>query len=175
MRLERLSEKNFNFFELAFKLYESAFPFNERRDRLEQERVLEKEEYHFDLIFKANKFIGIALYWERNGYIFLEHFATIESERNKGYGAKTLDLLKQKNKTILLEIEPPIDHLTIRRYDFYKRNGFIMNPYYHIQAKYHLEDQDLELKVLSYPKVLSEQEYQDFYQYMLKEITVQKQ
>ena len=174
MELERIFDKNHKYFNKAFSLYETAFPFNERRDIIEQERVLRKQDYHFNVILDNEKFIGIALYWERENYIFLEHLATEIEERGKGCGAKTLEILKQNNKTILLEIEVPVDEITNRRYGFYKRNGFILNPYYHVQAKYHKGDSDLELKVLSYPQVLKEQDYKDFYAYMQKEIAIQE-
>lgn len=111
--------------------------------------------------------------WKTNEFVFLEHFTTCQEIRGKGFGKKALDLLKEKNKTILLEIEPPDDEITKRRYGFYKRNNFLMNPYYHIQAKYHLGDADLELKILSYPQVLTKQEYLSFYEYMTREIGIQ--
>lgn len=173
MRLERLSRENDHLFDKAFGLYESAFPVEERRDNSEQHRVLKKDDYHFDLIMVDDRFVGVMLYWETDSFVFLEHFATLPELRGRGYGKAALDLLKSKNKIILLEIEPPVDDLTNRRYDFYKRNGFIMNPYYHIQAKYHLGDEDFELKVLSYPRVLEKDEYRSFYEYMTREIGIQ--
>ena len=172
MRLERLSEANAHLFERAFELYQSSFPVEERRDDLEQQRVLKKEAYHFDLIMLDDSFVGVMLYWETESFVFLEHFTTLPDLRGKGYGKNALDLLKEKNKIILLEIEPPIDDMTERRYNFYKRNGFTMNPYYHIQAKYHLGDEDLELKVLTYPRIMEKDEYRAFYEYMTREIGI---
>lgn len=173
MTLERLSNHNFYLFNRAIELYKSAFPKEERRDDLEQERVLKKEDYHFNLIMDDGVFIGVMLYWETEDFVFLEHFTTLPELRGKGFGKTALELLKKKNKIILLEIEPLVNELTKRRYDFYKRNGFLMNPYYHIQAKYHLGDEDLELKVLSYPKILTAEQYQSFYEYMTREIGIQ--
>lgn len=173
MRLERLSKVNIHLFDRAFELYKSAFPVEERRDDDEQQRVLGKSDYHFDLIRNDDELIGVMLYWETDSFVFLEHFTTLPELRGAGYGKQALDLLKGKNKVILLEIEPPVDNLTQRRYDFYKRNGFVMNPYYHIQAKYHLGDEDLELKVLSYPRMLENDEYRSFYEYMTREIGIQ--
>ena len=173
MRLERLSSNNIHFFERAYKLYQDSFPVEERRDEKEQQRVLKKDAYHFDFIMNDDNFVGVMLYWETNEFVFLEHFVTFPELRGKGYGKDALSLLKSKNKTIILEIETPIDEITQRRYGFYKRNGFIMNPYYHIQAKYHLGDEDFELKVLSYPNVLTKEEYSSFYEYMTREIGIQ--
>ena len=174
MELKRLSSEYQYLFNKAFSLYESAFPGEERRDSSEQARVLNKNAYHFDLIFEGDSFIGVMLYWETDAFVFLEHFVTLPEVRGNGYGAKALDLLKAKNKTILLEIEPPVDQITERRFGFYKRNGFVMNDFYHIQAKYHIGDEDFELKVMSYPKALSNEEYRSFYEYMTREIGIQQ-
>ena len=173
MRLERLSKNNEHLFNSAFSLYESAFPREERRDMPEQKRAMNNPDYHFDLIIQDRELLGVMLYWETDSFVFLEHFTTMPKVRGNGYGAAALDLLKAKGKTILLEIETPTDEMTHRRYEFYKRNGFVMNPYYHIQAKYHLGDEDLELKILSYPRELTKEEYRGFYEYMTREIGIQ--
>lgn len=173
MRLERLSTNNAHLFDRAFNLYQSAFPVEERRDEVEQQRVLKKENYHFDLIMDQDNLVGVMLYWETEDFVYLEHFTTLPELRGRGFGKGALQLLKEKNKVILLEIEPPQDELTERRYSFYKRNQFVMNPYFHIQAKYHLGDEDLELKIMSYPRVLEKDEYRSFYEYMTREIGIQ--
>jgi GNAT superfamily N-acetyltransferase len=170
MRLERLNDSNIRYFDDAISLYENSFPREERRDMEELKRVLRNERYHFDFVLRGDTLCAIAFYWELDGLIFLEHLAVMENMRSLGVGTRILDLLKEKNKTIVLEIEPPMDEITERRYNFYKRSGFVMNPYYHIQAKFHVGDPDLELKILSYPAVLQEKLYTDFYEYMKKEI-----
>ncbi len=172
MTLDRLDVNNEKYFKEAFALYESAFPKEERRDIDEQQRAMKNKDYHFDLITDNGSFCGIMLYWETDNLIFLEHFAVLPELRGKGVGKCALEILKGKNKPILLEIEPPEDEITKRRYEFYKRNGFIMNPYHHIQAKYHLGDEDLELKIMSYPYIISEEGYRKFYEYMTREIGI---
>lgn len=173
MRLERLKCCDCDIFRQAYDLYKTSFPVEERRDDAGQRVVLENDAYHFDVIKEKDDFIGIMLYWVVNDLIYLEHFAIRSDLRNKGFGTVALDLLKEKGKTILLEIEPPVGDITVRRYEFYKRNGFVMNSFYHIQAKYHFGDADLELKILSYPKVLEKDEYLAFYEYMTREIGIQ--
>lgn len=173
MRIERLSEKNRHIYDKAIKLYKDSFPAEERRDDEEQNRVLKKEDYHVDFIMDDDEFFGIMFYWETESFIFLEHFSILPEFRNKGMGAKALNLLKSKGKRLILEIEPPVDSITIRRYEFYKRNGFVMTPHHHIQAKYHIGDEDLELKILSYPDALTVEQYLSFQNYMTKEIGIQ--
>lgn len=172
MNLERINKNNQHLFSDAFSLYESAFPKEERRDPDEQKRVMTKDAYHFDLIMNGSEFIGVMLYWETDEFIFLEHFTTIPEIRGKGFGAQALDLLKQKGKTVILEIEDPVDEISKRRLAFYERNGFVLTPHYHIQAKYHLGDDDLMLKILSYNHSISKQEYLKFQDYMTKEIGI---
>ena len=172
MYLERLSDSNRHLFDRAFALYESAFPREERRDLTEQTRVLNKEAYHVDFILNNGEFQGIMLYWETEDFIYLEHFTTLPEVRGNGIGSAALELLKAKGKTVLLEIEPPTDELTRRRFAFYQRNGFQMTPHYHIQAKYHLGDEDLQLSILSYPTIITEQQYMLFQDYMTKEIGI---
>lgn len=171
IRLERLNSSNARLFDEAIRLYRDAFPKEERRDKDEQSRILENEAYHFEFILDGDELCGIALFWELEELIFLEHFAIKPSMRSMGLGSTVLEILKKKEKRLLLEIEPPTDELTKRRYGFYKRCGFVMNPYYHIQAKLRCGDGDVVLNVLSYPDVLSEREYGDFYGYMLREIS----
>lgn len=172
MQLERLCEKNNHLYNRAIALYQSAFPLEERRPPKEQERVMQKEAYHFDLIMEGEDFLGVMLYWETDTFVFLEHFTTLPEVRGKGIGAKALSLLKAKDKTVILEIEDPVDEMTIRRYEFYKRNGFLMTPHYHIQAKYDLGLEDLMLKILSYPTAITTEEYLAFQDYMTKEIGI---
>ncbi len=172
MKIERICKENEHLFPKAFALYEASFPTEERRDTNEQARVMKKEAYHFDLIINGGEFIGVMLYWETDTFVFLEHFTTLPEVRGQGLGAKALDLLKNKGKTVILEIEDPVDELTNRRFAFYKRNGFFMTPHYHIQAKYHLGDEDLMLKILSYPHSISKAEYLQFQDYMTKEIGI---
>lgn len=169
MRLERLSPSNIHLYDKALALYRSAFPVEERRDTPAQHRILEKSDYHFDLIRTGDDFIGIMLYWETDSFVYLEHFATLPELRGQGHGSKALELLKKKNKLLLLEIEPPVDDMTQRRYGFYLRNGLLMNPIYHIQVKYFLGARDLELKILSYPRLLEIEEYRAIYEYLTRE------
>ena len=172
MKLQRLTMEDTALLETALELYESSFPPEERRDRSETERALGKDEYKFSVLTEDGKLLGIMLYWTVDELIYLEHFAILPSLRNKGVGTKALELLKGLGKPVILEIEPPVDELTTRRYGFYKRNGFVMTSHYHIQAKYHLGDPDLELKILSYPEEISREEYLSFYNFMSREIGI---
>ena len=173
MRLERLKHLEGDVFERAYDLYKSSFPVEERRDDAEQRRVLKNEAYHFDVIKENDEFIGIMLYWETESFVYLEHFAILPELRCKGKATAALGILKsQSQKSIVLEIEPPCDDTTIRRYNFYQRNGFVMNPHKHLQAKYHLGDDELELNILTYPCEISKDEYAVFRKFLDAEVGI---
>ena len=51
--------------------------------------------------------------------------------RNKNYGSKILRDLKEKYKLLFLSIDEPINSISIRRKNFYLRNGFYdINRFY---------------------------------------------
>ena len=170
MQLIRLDKTNKRFYNDAINLYINSFPPEERRDIPSHEIALSYNDYHFDFIIKDNNLVGIMLYWQTDEFIFLEHFAILPSLRNKGYGESALNLLKEKNKTIILEIEPPIDELTIRRLNFYLRNGFCLTNHNHIQLKYHKNDDDLVLNIMSYPLPICKKEYNLFRNYLNEKV-----
>lgn len=83
MKLERLSEQNQKYYAAAKALYEEAFPVLERRDDLEQARIMKNPAYHFDFITDEDGFVGIMLYWETDSFVYLEHFAILPELRSK--------------------------------------------------------------------------------------------
>lgn len=73
---------------------------------------------------------------------------------------------KEKRKTIILEIDPPVDEKSKRRMGFYERVGFLPNSFEHIYHPYHNGIKGHELVVMSYPEKLSISEYDLFFQYL---------
>ena len=170
MELIRVYTQQDLYFEEGISLCFDAFPRAERRDREELLRVLKNPDYHFEVLVEEGRFLGIMLYWQTPDFLYLEHFSTLPSLRGQGLGCKALTLLKEKGHTIVLEIEPPSDDLTRRRSGFYQRNGFVPTSHVHIQPKYHVNDPDLQLQILSHPYGIGAEEYERFYKYLKKEV-----
>lgn len=170
MHLLRLQDEGHPLFDRAMALYEAAFPAEERRDPAEHRRVLKKADYHMDLLMENDDFLGIVLYWETADFVHLEHFSTLPQLRGQGLGAGALKLLKAKEKPVILEIEPPVDELTRRRYGFYQRNGFLMNAHDHVQVRYRPDDPDVPLKILTWPTEITSEAYLAFRQYLDREV-----
>ncbi|WP_341479213.1 GNAT family N-acetyltransferase [Intestinimonas butyriciproducens] len=137
MNLERITNPSHPMYKPALELYQISFPPHEQREMLSQNTILQDSHYHFDLICDAGIFVGLVLYWERADYIYIEHFCIAPEMRNRQYGQKLLSLLKERKKRLLLEIDPPIDAIAVRRKGFYERCGFVENPYHHIHPPYH--------------------------------------
>ena len=173
MELEILSTNNEKHFGTAQALYEESFPRIEKRDEAEQTRVMANPAFRYGLITDGGELDGIMTYWETPDFIYVEHFAILPEKRNRGKATAAMGLLKARaNKPIILEIDPPVDEISERRYAFYRRNGFVMNTYRRVQAKYHIGDADFEMKLLTYPGEISAAEYARFCAFLADEVAV---
>lgn len=170
MELIRIDEKDARFLE-ACALYERNFVKEEKRDHAELLRIMKHEDYRFCIVLEE-ELVAVVLFWETPNFLYLEHLAVAEGMRKRGYGSAILNLLKDRGKRIILEIEPPVTTFRIGRMDFYLKNGFFVNPYFHTQPKYHKEDDDLELIVLSSEGILTEEDYFSFYSYLKREVEI---
>lgn len=85
MTFERITSPDHPAFDRAFALYTISFPLHEQRTREKQERVLSHPEYHFDVIWEGETFVGILLHWEEEGFSYVEHFATIQPSGARGW------------------------------------------------------------------------------------------
>lgn len=170
MNFIRLISTEDKIFAEAIKLYKESFPKHEQREDISQKEILKCKEYHFDLIYDKNLFIGIILYWETQDFLYVEHFCIGSKIRNQRYGQRALELLKEKEKTIILEIDPPIDEISIRRKSFYERVGYKENSFKHIHPPYHKENKAHSLVIMSYPNLLSQTAYNKFDLYLKNKV-----
>lgn len=170
MNFVRIKNTDADIFKQAMYLYANSFPPYEQRKLKEQLEVMIEPDYHFNLLYTENTFIGLVLYWEQEHFIYVEHFCTVPEVRNKGYGMKILDMLAALGKTIILEIDPPKDEVSIRRQKFYERAGYISNQFAHIHLPYQTEYQGHRLVVLSRPLPLTGEHYLQFNEYLQNKV-----
>lgn len=167
MKFERLTSSGHPMYPRALEGYHNSFPLHEQRESVSQEKILADPEYHFNLIYENDTFVGALLCWDAGHFIYIEHLFILPEMRNQHYGEKALELLKrQSGKSILLEIDPPVDEVSKRRQAFYERCGFMKNPYPHVHPPYHLGNLGHDLVVLSCPDLLASAEYHRFAQYL---------
>lgn len=162
-RISSIQEQD-SLFVKAFALYKSSFPIYEQRLIEKQTALMTNPLYHFNIIMKGDTLIGILLYWEISFYTYIEHFAIHPAIRGKALGSMALKLFFKEHPFVILEIDPPISEVSIRREHFYQRLGFHKNVYAHKHPAYQKQFQPHELVVMSYPKCMTEKEYQLFRQ-----------
>ena len=164
MEFKRITRTDDPLYERAIALYHISFPAHEQREALSQAQILNRSAYHFDAICDNGEFIGEILYWDIGGFFYIEHFCIEPAMRNRRYGQKILSALQ--TTPLILEIDPPIDEISIRRKRFYERSGFVENPYPHVQLPYHRGGAEHRLVIMSRPRTLSRSEYEGINEYL---------
>ncbi len=163
MKLIRLKNISDAYFNAAWILYEEAFPIEERRSLDIQTQILQKEEYHFDILVDEEQFVGFILWWDFDTCRYIDYFATAVEQRNKGIGQLMLnEFVNQNNKPIILEVELPTSNINERRIKFYERIGFKLNQHYYEIPPQGEGQLPLQLLVMSYPDFISQRDLELF-------------
>jgi GNAT superfamily N-acetyltransferase len=162
IELRKIKTSDTSLYRFMEELMEEAFPKNERRPLADLRRYTEEEkDFHVCIIENDKQPIGLFNYWEFKRFCLLEHFATIEGERNKGFGAKTLELaIKRLLKPIVLEVEPPKDDLTRRRIAFYQRCDFVLWDADYTHPPYPDNIGDSHMKLMVYGNLDCKKDFQ---------------
>ena len=106
------------------ELYLGVFPKEERFPFDILEECSKEDNSELYAIFDNDKFIGMCYIVNCEGVYYLMYLAVQEELRNKNYGSKILKDLKEKYKTLFLSIDVPTDEISIKRKNFYLKNGF---------------------------------------------------
>ncbi len=147
-----------------YAIYSTAFPVHEQRNRQQQIEAFSSKNYHLDVWIENGKLQSFIAYWEFDTFIYIEHFAVDKELRGQHIGSKTLiSFAGNKKKVIILEIDPLIDEISRKRFSFYEKTGFRLNPFKHFHPPYRKEYPPHELLVLSYPESINEELYNEFY------------
>ena len=109
--------------------------------------------------------MGEILYWDIAEALYIEHFCVSPAMRNRHYGQRILSAYQ--STPLILEIDPPVDALCLRRKGFYERCGFTENPYAHVHPPYHPGNPGHRLVVMSSPEKLTPDAYERFYRFLL--------
>ena len=146
-------------FTTCYELLAKSFPPTELRTFTEQEKLLKNKFYNLVEHRVADKLQGVMCYWDFSDFIFLEHLATAPEFRGRGLGKELVKQLLAKEKLIVLEVEPPVDDLSLRRVAFYQRLGFEINDFLYYQPPLRPENKEVELKLMTSGKKLSDKEF----------------
>lgn len=149
-------------YEYMERLLTASFPENEYRT-LSQLRKLTDADNAFvnQIVQDDNQLIGLLTAWDFGDFIYLEHFATDPTQRNKGYGKRILETwCSQTSKPLVLEVEEPIEEMAKRRIGFYQRNGFTLWEKPYQQPPYKSGDSYLPMRLMVRGNLNCEQDYE---------------
>jgi len=131
-------------------LYESSFPYEERRSSTELKHSLQRNELTFNVIESDGVVAGFSIVWNLGEFFYLEHFAIKPSMRGGGIGEQVLKIYSETlGSNIILEVEPDSDSISHRRIEFYKRCGFSVVSKDYIQPKYEGEGDAMPLWIMA--------------------------
>ena len=163
MYREKVNDIRIPYFNEAFALYEASFPLEERRSRELQLELFHEKQYNFEVIIEGKECVGIFLWWLIDNYRYIEHFAIDPKLRNTGIGRKIIaEFIAESETPVVLEVEKPEDILTIRRIEFYKRQGFQFADHEYAHPPFIANSPFVELRLMSFPLVFTKDDVTRF-------------
>ena len=166
-----IEQLKYSDFDTIYKIMEKSFPLTEFRPQKEQEKLFENKYYSVLGIKENNVPIAIAAIWSFENFTFIEHLATLPEYRNKGLGTQMLhEIISKADKTVCLEVEPPIDELTHRRVRFYERNRLFFNSYPYIQPSISKGREPIPLFIMTSKGEIDEQKFIEIKNTLYKEV-----
>ncbi len=133
---ERIQSASKTYFGVLFQFYLESFPTEERRELKALVNLLSEPEMFFTAVLNDNKIVGMVVYWNFGGFLYIEHLALFPDQRRKGLGSVVLKMLRMLGRPILLECEMPYDEISTNRVSFYNKAGFSSLPIDYFQPPY---------------------------------------
>lgn len=154
--------------EEVWRLYTVSFPEYERRRISSHTLACEDPSFHTYIAIENGSLLGLLFYWEYDNKYYIEHIAVSPALRGKSIGSSLMKMFvgQAVGKTVLLEIDPPEDEVSIRRLAFYERLGFCNTGFEYTHPSYSKNGQSHRLSILSYPEAISAQEFDNFKDFM---------
>lgn len=133
-------------------IYESSFPADERRSFAQLvDTFATCSAVNIELFDHDTETIGFIIYWQFEGFVYIEHFAFESLCRGQGNGTKALrEFVEHIGMPVVLEVEPAIDNLTRRRIGFYSRLGFCLHLQPYTQPPYDETKNSVDMHLMSY-------------------------
>ncbi|WP_106497980.1 GNAT family N-acetyltransferase [Lentibacillus sp. Marseille-P4043] len=99
------------------------FPVEEMKSKEHMEMLLKEKG---DVYYKDEGPYHVLMFAEFDKFLFIDYLWVSAKSRGQGIGHKLIEKLKEKNKPIILEVEPVDydDSDTEKRLHFYQREGF---------------------------------------------------
>jgi ribosomal protein S18 acetylase RimI-like enzyme len=162
IQLIRITDPYGKTWEKAMEIYESSFPVEEKRPYEKHLQLVRgNDSYHFYAATEGEMLIGIVILWKLEGFIYLDYLATLSNARNKGYGKRIVEQVKEIfNEPIILEVELPDNDLSQRRIGFYTRLGFHLLNFHYFMPKYNNPKEKFPMLLMSFPYAIEQVDYE---------------
>jgi ribosomal protein S18 acetylase RimI-like enzyme len=142
-------QENLSEIQFSKTLYEQSFPLEERRDFYDLIEIKKNNPLELNILYKEDLPVGILNLWDFKDYLYIEHLAIFPQYRNQKIASNILNLLNKTSKLIVLEVELPIDEISTRRIEFYRRNSFSVQPYKYYQPPYRKGEKSIEMHLMA--------------------------
>lgn len=159
-----LKMMQFDQFDQVFKLMQETFPIDEYRPYGIQKALLNKPEFKIYVVNDSDSkqikaFISV---WDLKKYTYIDHFVVNPTYRQAGLGSAILKQLKDmSSQQIIFEVEPICNEITLKRVQFYERNGFFLNPYDYMQPPIAVGRASIELKIMTSDYLVNKNHFND--------------
>lgn len=147
--LERIQFANHTYMNDLVILYLESFPREERRNILSLLSMLEEKKMFFSAILADGQLAGLVVYWNYEGFHYVEHLVILPDRRSEGIGSTTLIHLQEMGGPVLLEVEIPHDDASAKRVAFYNRAGFKALDIPYLQPPYREGESPLPMMLFS--------------------------
>lgn len=123
------------------------FPVEEMKAKEQMEALLKDKPEHY---YKDESDLHIMMYAEFADFVFVDFLWVSEKARGKGIGKKLIQQLKDKRKTIILEVEPANENNedSGKRLRFYFREGFKVSEAISYQFQALVSHSETELDIM---------------------------
>jgi GNAT superfamily N-acetyltransferase len=162
MEFKKIIDTESEEFKEVWKIYESSFPDDEKRDLESQKEIMKHPSNNFYEIIEGGEIVGLFEEWDFRDFIFREHAAVREDLRNKGFGTELFKeyLKKCDGKIFVGEVEGPEEgEMAERRIGFYNRLGILLNDYRYVQPAYAPDKKPIYLLLITYPRKITKEEF----------------
>ncbi len=158
-------------FDTIFEIMSDNFPSDEMGDYKEQRAEYAHPLFSCYKLENEKEICGFISVWKFTPFVYVEHFAIKKTYQGQNLGTEILTLIKEKYEEIIcMEVEPPCDDFSKRRISFYERNDFFVNDFHYIQPPYSVGKNELELKIMSEGRVLTQKEFETLRQSIYKNV-----
>jgi ribosomal protein S18 acetylase RimI-like enzyme len=165
MKMMNATDARLNFVPLSYldhsfvhSLYECSFPPYERRSWEQLIIMLLLPNMQLVVVKQKDEPVGFAVYWQIEGWYFLEHLAVHPTQKGKGFGSAIMKwLMQQSSNKLLLETELPTDEKSQRRIRFYERLNLQEAPFFYQQPPYRRGETTPAMYIMSQPAIKDEE------------------